>query len=685
MTNEHLPPEIRGMFGPKGDSTNWLEATAQFPNGVPRFNSSAECKSFMEEYNTNNGGSNPSNPQLMHIFTMLTNWEQVESMLIPAIHQARKEPSFSDPVSKDYLNNENENERGDGEEGTSGENKNVYETQDAKNVTDAINFRLEQPIHKCTTTESTMNTLKYLFFHMKCGIFVMMRDGKLRIFAPFVNSDYRNTWGDQLQLEGDGSLDSYYTQKAGLYREENVEKDKFKWWANGNIICNELAKVEDMDKMQYWGDQFLAALRDMLGEACRERNIPDCEFFLNKRDYPQLKINVDRGVPVEPYGFIFDKDDRDPEQDVDLVDEHKFKSYAPIVSFYAASETRFADIPWPSSEDWEGACGLVFPGTFMHQKDAEGRASFSSDPRDLFTEENFRKFERGWDDNRVATAFFRGTATGGGTTIDTNQRLKAAWYSHRWKDDPEKGGEEPFLDAAIVGWNMRDKKTADQPMTFLRAKEFAFTAGKHHFTPIYEQSKYKYLVYVDGHCAACRYGFMMRLGSVILKVESRQVADNMWYIPLLKPYVDHVPVKADLSDLEEKIRWCREHDDECRKIAENAKAFYDKYVSRNALLDYVEMVCKSISKHFVKPPDWWTEPPATVKPPKLRKPDQLCYEDRETKKSRFCLRCQDEADDEEKAIQEALNTEAEQKKSKNHTKLSLKERMKRKALAAKKK
>jgi hypothetical protein len=211
MTNEHLPPEIRGMFGPKGDSTNWLEATAQFPNGVPRFNSSAECKSFMEEYNTNNGGSNPSNPQLMHIFTMLTNWEQVESMLIPAIHQARKEPSFSDPVSKDYLNNENENERGDGEEGTSGENKNVYETQDAKNVTDAINFRLEQPIHKCTTTESTMNTLKYLFFHMKCGIFVMMRDGKLMIFAPFVNSDYRNTWGDQLQLEGDGSLDSYYT------------------------------------------------------------------------------------------------------------------------------------------------------------------------------------------------------------------------------------------------------------------------------------------------------------------------------------------------------------------------------------------------------------------------------------------------------------------------------------------
>jgi hypothetical protein len=111
-----------------------------------------------------------------------------------------------------------------------------------------------------------------------------------------------------------------------------------------------------------------------------------------------------------------------------------------------------------------------------------------------------------------------GTATGGGTTIHNNQRLMVAHLGHIWKDDPEKGGAVPFVDAAIVGWNMRDKKTADGPMTFLRPKNFDFDAGRHHFTPIYEQSKYKYLIYVDGHCAACRYGFMMRLGSVILKV-----------------------------------------------------------------------------------------------------------------------------------------------------------------------
>jgi hypothetical protein len=33
---------------------------------------------------------------------------------------------------------------------------------------------------------------------------------------------------------------------------------------------------------------------------------------------------------VEPYGFIFDRDDRDPEADVPLV-RHKYASYAPIL------------------------------------------------------------------------------------------------------------------------------------------------------------------------------------------------------------------------------------------------------------------------------------------------------------------------------------------------------------------
>ena len=432
------PAEIRGMFGEKGDSSNWTDAVSRFPNGVPRFESKVECLEFMQDYNKYHGGSNPEYPHLQHIFTMLISWDQVEKILLPNMEKARKEVSFAKTVPRSYGQPDDKS-------------SNIYEHDDSKEVLETVAERLDVPFHVCTTPASVMNTLKYLFFHMKCGIYVMIRNGKLRIFAPFTNSEFRNTWSEHLSIEGDGTLDSYYTQKAGLYREEQIEPDRSKWWANGNIICNELTKFEDKTKSQFWGDHFLSPLQDMLGEACRLRQMPDCEFFLNKRDYPQLKVNVPRGIPVEPYGFIFDKDDRDPDQDVDLAGDHCYKSYAPIVSFYAAAPDRFTDIPWPSSEDWEAACGLVFPHTFMHTKENNGDITMNGNPRDLFTEANFRKFERGWDDDRVATAFFRGTATGGGTTIDNNQRLKVAYLCHEWKDDPVKGGKEPYLDAAIVG------------------------------------------------------------------------------------------------------------------------------------------------------------------------------------------------------------------------------------------
>ncbi|KAG7374025.1 glycosyl transferase family 90 protein [Nitzschia inconspicua] len=670
--NDH-PPEFRGIFGEHGDSEEWLKATAKFPNRVPRFESKDDCLQFMRQYVKNHGGSNPDFEHLQHIFTTLITWEQIERILLPAMEKARREPSKSAKIPQSYGRQPDD------------KTNNVYERSEAKDAVDAINFRLDQPFHQCTTPCSVTNTLKYLFFHMKCGIYVMIHDGKLRIFCPFANRDYSNTWSDKLKLEGDGSLEDYYSRKEGICRKENIVPDMSVWWANGNIICNEITQnvKETKYDIQVWGDQFLCPLRDMLEEACRQRQIPDCEFFLNKRDYPQLKVNVERGVPVEPYGFIFDKDDRDPAQDIDLVDEHKFKTYAPIVSFYAAAEDRFTDIPWPSSEDWEGACGLVFPQTFIcSELDEEGYPLFKN-PRDLFTEANFRKFERGWDDGRVATAFFRGTATGGGTTIENNQRLKVAHLSHIWKDDPEKGGDEPFLNAAIVGWNLRDKKVAEGPMTFLRPGNFEFTAGKHHFTPIYEQSMYKYLVYVDGHCAACRYGFMMRLGSVILKVAPRQVADRMWYFPLLQPYVDHVPVKADLSDLEEKIRWCRQNDEKCREIAANCMKFYEKYVARSGLLDYVEMVTKHIARRQIDAPKWWSPPPPEQPPPQLNKPDGLCYEDRNDKrKSRLCARCQDEAEAEQRELEANEAKAVEEKKNVTEKKKQLRLRMRKRAKAS---
>ncbi len=58
--------------------------------------------------------------------------------------------------------------------------------------------------------------------------------------------------------------------------------------------------------------------------------VPDCDFFINKRDYPQLKYNRDACRPMEPYGFIFDRNDKDPNDDIPLTDS-EYPCYTPIL------------------------------------------------------------------------------------------------------------------------------------------------------------------------------------------------------------------------------------------------------------------------------------------------------------------------------------------------------------------
>lgn len=56
----------------------------------------------------------------------------------------------------------------------------------------------------------------------------------------------------------------------------------------------------------------------------------------------------------------------------------------------------------------------VFPSGFKHSYDDKKNLVVGVS-RDLFTRENLKKFERSWEE-KIPTAFFRGTATGGGVT-----------------------------------------------------------------------------------------------------------------------------------------------------------------------------------------------------------------------------------------------------------------------------
>ncbi|RLN14778.1 hypothetical protein BBO99_00002117 [Phytophthora kernoviae] len=667
-------PMLRGIFAFEDEETpEWRRVVmSETSSGVPKFATKAECEDFIRKHCWR--GSNPDFPKLQHVFSMLVDWQQITEILIPKIQEYDIKFPF-EPTPE--VSEQNRFAQGEG----------LPIAQD-------VDYRVNMPFHRQTNRESTFNTLRYLFFHMRCGIFVMIRRRRVVIFAPFANKDYENNWGENVTFDSsNGSMFAYYREKQRYYRRENIIPDVNKWWANGNIICNEHCRYRNKeDETQYWGDQFLTQLRDMLEDACKYRNIADCEFFINKRDYPHLKENLS-----EPYGFLFDKDDKNPDDDIPLT-EHLYATYAPIMSFYVSR--RFADIPFPCSEDWEAATGLVFPQSFRHthcdqcpcrnpthcendwecfcEAGANGRKRHGIEgARDLFTANNFQKFYKPWED-KVNTAFFRGSATGGGTTIETNQRLHLAHLSNTWKNDPTMNGEAealanksncaneetelvPLLNAEVTTWNLRDKKIAGKPMTFLRHEDFIFEGGRQHFIPIYEQSKFKYILYVEGHCAANRYAFLMRLGSVILKVESRCVADEMWYYPVLKPFEDHVPIKADLSDLDEKIQWCRENDDKCRQIAARANELYDKFVSKEAIHDYMEVICNRVAQRFQTTPKWYKRPEGVeaVKKPEFGRCRGMCVGGAS---SRYCKRCLEMKEDDE---EERAKRDRERESSRN--------------------
>lgn len=311
-------PAIRNVFRHCDEENDWKEALECFPNKVPRFKTKQEAAEFAKKHCLR--GSNPEYRGLQHSVSTLIDWNQIEKYLLPKIEEYNE-------LSADKAVSNNSNRFADSND-----------NNPTESIAGYLKSRLNLSIHTQLNSLSTMNTLKYMFFHMKCGIFVMIRNNEVVIFCPFVNKDYRNSWGGALKVKSsDGTIESYYDEKAHYYRREDYLPDVSQWWANGNIICNEYKSDTNSatgeSTNQYWGDHFLLQLKDMFAEVCRLREVPDCDFFINKRDYPHLKFNpsIAGGVPVEPYGFIFGEDDKDPAQDRPLTAEYHYSSYAPIM------------------------------------------------------------------------------------------------------------------------------------------------------------------------------------------------------------------------------------------------------------------------------------------------------------------------------------------------------------------
>lgn len=377
--------------------------------------------------------------------------------------------------------------------------------------------------------EAVRHTFEYMFFKMKKGIFLQIRNGSLVTFLPFSNAFFQNEWSNRIvvppELEPSDTVlpvHHWYTNN-GLFRYENP--------------CNET-------------DTGVCQMKNMFAALCAHYGpaLPDVDCFVNRRDFPLMKQDG-----TEPYHHIYDSESHP-------LCSRAFPTYAPLLSSCTADG--FADLPIPTMDDW----------TRVQYKQG---VHFASTKRQIALSDTF---STPWKKKREL-AVFRGTNTGIGLDPATNPRLKLVVdFQHH-----------PRCNVGLTAWNTRPRKCMGDPHVRSPRTDWVTLSGP---LTLEEQSTYKYIIHVEGHVQAYRLSMELATRSVILLVQSRY---RLWFEPMLEPWVHYVPVASDLSDLDARIQWCLEHDDECQAIAGRARLFYEQYLSRDGCLSYLKTLLEQVA------------------------------------------------------------------------------------------
>lgn len=401
-------------------------------------------------------------------------------------------------------------------------------------------------------------TFEYMFHKFKKGIYVQIVDNELKVFLPFSNVDYRNEYSQFLHIDRSkySSFEEIYQHICKFegrdYYPNRVCRYPDQWYCNNGLVRYEYPLKEN--------DSGINMIHDMFLTLCKERCVPDCEFFINKRDFPILSLDS-----FEPYDALVGS--QTPLYSYDL------PHYLPILGMTTRND--FADIPIPTWEDW---CRC----SYQYDKRVFGK-SFKT--FDIIPTQDFH--------SKIPTLVFRGSSTGLGTHIHDNPRL---FFSHLSLERRMKSDGIPFLDVGITKWNTRPRKQHHQEYLDIPNPEELKIPLVNPLSPL-EQSQYKYILHLPGHSFAYRLGIELSMNSVVFLYPS---IHSIWYLPMLKPYVHYIPLQKGLNEHEvfEKIQWCDEHPDECKKIAQNARDFYIKYLNYNSTLDYLQRTCYKLSNHF---------------------------------------------------------------------------------------
>ncbi len=410
------------------------------------------------------------------------------------------------------------------------------------NLISTVSKLFANPPYQITSREQAFrNSLKYLFFKIKFGIYVQIKSNKLTMFVPFNNQNFKNNWSDLIKLPPNITWDQYNKQKAKAIESKfiNWEPDSTKWEIDNCVLDTRKSRNYKLINASYY--------IDMLEQTLQHYKVADVEFFISHRDFPVLKSDY-----TQPYDHLYSSSNEP------LEPKYSNKQFLPICGM--SGSDGFQDIMLPTVDDWEIGSQKIFYGMCRDQyKGFEDQ------------------IETKWS-KKIDKVIFRGATTDCGYDDKTSARYLAHKLSVQ--------GDIPELDAGITKLWFNDIQLANSSLSYPQR----LTTVKP--IPFAQMSKYKYILNIDGSVTAFRLSAELAFGSVILKVDSKY---KIWYLHLLEPWVHYIPIKSDLSDLKEKIHWCKSNQSACEEIASNARKFYFQHISKQSMMDYVQQTLNLIS------------------------------------------------------------------------------------------
>ncbi len=168
-----------------------------------------------------------------------------------------------------------------------------------------------------------------------------------------------------------------------------------------------------------------------------------------------------------------------------------------------------------------------------------------------------------WED-RVSRVFWRGSSTGAhAITLASLENLPRFRLCGIGANNKALRG---VLDAKLT--NIVQVSNAEE---FAKIRAYLESGGLlSAHVPQMQFLKYRFQIDIDGNSNSWSLLLKLLMGACVLKVMS---AWRQWYYSDIQAWEHYVPIKNDLSDLEEQVAWCLDHDEQAREIATNGMRF----------------------------------------------------------------------------------------------------------------